>query len=92
MNKELHIWLITPDTECYTDYISTIEALHKGEDIINTTLTHFISFRYKRRIFIHTNKAEMHEITIGDCDGTNRQIREGYNIEKLLYSGEFNWF
>ena len=33
---------------------------------------------------------EIHEITIGDYAGTNREIREGHDLEQMLFSSEFS--
>lgn len=96
MQKRIHIWLDLvgyvddPDNLC-TTYMDTIEALNKDIAIVHTTQTHFCSFRYGRRVFVHVNGTE-HEITIGECEGTNKEIREAHNIEKMLLAGTFDWF
>lgn len=64
--------------------------LESKTPIIHTTQPHFCQFRYGR-IFVHYN-GTVHEIAKGKCEGTNREIKEGHNIEKMLLSGEFDWF
>ena len=70
--------------ECECRMISNKAELH-------TTLTRYLSFKYGERLFVHVG-SEVHEITIGECDGTKREIKKSHNIEKLLLSGEFEWF
>lgn len=91
-NREIHIWLDDAYSEksCLKTYFATERAIEYDYDVIHTTQISFCSFRYNRRIFIHVN-GNIHEIIVGDCDGTTREIKEFHNLEKMLISGEFNW-
>lgn len=95
--KEVHIWLDKVEFEKYEEstylcktYAETIVMLKSDVKEIHTTQTHFCQFEYGK-IFVHVN-GETHEITVGECEGTNRDIKPAYDIEKMLYAGEFSWF
>lgn len=75
----------------YKTYTETERAIERGDDVVYTTQTHFLSFRYAERLFVYVNGTE-HEITLGKCSGTTREIKESHNLEKLLLNGEFDWF
>ena len=95
VDKEIHVWLENNYTfDILTDFKSTNNAISNDIDIVHTTQTHFLSWEYNRRLFVHVTKDDLkgHEITLGKCEGTNREIRRGHNIEKMLLSGEFDWF
>ena len=92
--KELHIHLDLHECELIenTTFVTTEKALDKGEKLaIHTTQTHFCQFDYGRRLFVHAN-GEVHEITLGECEGTDKEIREAHNIEKILIAGTFSWW
>lgn len=65
-----------------------------------TTQPHFLNFKYSDRLFVvianRDNDGDIeystHEITLGECEGTDREITTSLNLEKLLYSGEFSWY
>jgi hypothetical protein len=97
--RELHLLMDSKSVEKYENcgntvhktYIETKNAVDSQTPLIFTTLTHFLSWNYATRLFVHIN-GEEHELTIGDCEGTTREIRAGHNLEKLLISGEFDWW
>lgn len=93
--KELHI--VLNDVEylngyfVYSGYFHTLEAIKSNEDVIYTSELLFCSFEWNRRIFVHYN-GEIHEITLGKCEGTNRELKQSHVLYKLLLNGEFDWF
>lgn len=89
-NGELHLHL-DDSINCLTTYCATEQAIKNGIVVVHTTIPHFLSWRLNRRLFVHVN-GEIHEITLEECEGTERLIREGHNIEHLLIAGEFSWF
>ena len=88
----------------YEDYISTKRAIEKAlesdeDEAIHTTQPHFLSFQYlPTRLFVHSyngddeENEEIHEITLENCEGTEKELRPAHNIEKMLLAGSFDWF
>lgn len=81
----------TTNETLFFTYEDTMREICDGLRDIYTTVPHFLNFKYAKRLFVHVDN-DIHEITIGKCDGTTREISESTNIEKLLNAGEFDWW
>lgn len=95
--REVHIWMDKIGFDEFentvylcTTYAETRVMIDAEQEVVHTTQTHFCQFEFGR-IFVHTN-GEVHEITKGECEGTEREIRQAHNLEKMLIAGEFSWF
>lgn len=96
-DKEYHLYLCRVfalfDTRfCYTvDEVET--AIKCGDSEIYTfqvvtCTTDLFSNGY--RIFVHVTPEDSFEITLGNCERTNREIRMGHCLWKMILSGEFD--
>lgn len=94
--KELHIHFWNDNVEylLVTDMFSIITVINNNETIINTTCSHSVHLSYwtnKYKLFIHPVVGDMFEIVIRTSEThTNREIKDGHNIEKMLLSVEFD--
>lgn len=94
--KEFHVWLDTIKfpalVTLQTVYDTTKAKLNCREDIIHTTQTAFLktSILDEYKLFVHRYGQQI-EITLGSCQGTDREIKAGDNLEKLVLAGEFDF-
>ena len=93
MCDELYLFL---DTECrgytgITTYRDTLYAINRNISVVHTTQPAFLQFKYAKRLFVVVN-TETHEITLGKCEGTDKEIHKAHNIEKMLLNGAFDWY
>lgn len=98
LKGELHIYMDADSVMAHTDpdpiildYITSKNAALSDQNIVRTIQVALCSWDYNRRIFIHW-KNECHEITLGECEGTDKEIRKAHNIMNLLLRGAFDWF
>ena len=89
--KEFHVYLDSYLGGFYT-YCGTLEALNSEQPFIQTTQLSFLSTALleKYRVFLHKGDKQI-EITLGECQGTDRIIKAGDNLEKLVLGGEFSF-
>ena len=74
----------------YTTYQETFQAINT-KSVVQTTQPAFLQFKYAKRLYVVVND-KIHEITLGKCEGTDREIHEAHNIEKMLLNGAFDYF
>ena len=103
LHLEMKLYDIEKGYYIYEDYIETKKMIQKAlndqdfDYIIHTTQPHFLSFDYlPARLFVHfynkDNQEEIHEITLGSCEGTDKELREAHNLERMLLAGSFDWW
>lgn len=94
-DRELHIHISqsTMEGKVLATYNAADYEARTSQNIVHTTQLACCSFKYNRRIFIHIHYGgEVHEITLGDCEGTKKRIDKSTDILDMLLSGEFDWF
>lgn len=95
MDKELHIYMYHPKEIacCSVSFNNTEKKINSDEPIIHTTQIHFCHNRYiydnGYTIYVHGENGRVIKIDKSGTTATNRLIREGHNLEKMLLAGEF---
>jgi hypothetical protein len=94
MAKEIHFYMDFPFDPVHTfkTYDGTKYAIEKGREIINTTSIANISFDLLDlgyRIFVHRNGRVL-ECKLGSMDGTEKEIRRGHNLLRLILGHTFD--
>lgn len=91
MCEQLILYLDEAPSIGCTSYQETLDWLKENPFMVPTTQTHFLQFKYAKRLFVRVN-GEIHEITLGKCEGTDREIRPAHNIEMMLLNGAFDYY
>jgi hypothetical protein len=76
--------------ETYRDTLHSLNCTDESGKVY-TTISSFLKFDYADRLFVHSDR-KIHEITLGDCEGTEKDIKIYHNLEKMLLAGVFKWF
>ena len=90
--KEIHFYKYY-NSDCIHSWRDTERAINSGKEYINTTQmgllsTNLIEMGY--HIFVHEDYDNFFEITLGDCERTDKEIRLAHNIFKMWMSGTFS--
>lgn len=93
MDKLLYVYL--NGTNKCKGYIKTNKDISSGIVEVHTNCTCFLTGRTMElgyRIFVITPDLVRHEITLGRCEGTEKELRLAHNFEKMLLAGAFDWW
>ena len=94
MDKEFHVWFNPnfkhPMWDRYSDVVRLIQS---GKDRIDTQNIIFADLRliteHGYRLFIHPEVGDVFEITLGECEHLDRDLRPVMNLLKMILNGAF---
>lgn len=95
MDKEYHLYLYPPDYVIGFWCLSLREIEYAIEnEFVRICTFQVIScttdlFRRGYRVFVHAAPDDEYEIKLGKNERTNREIKMGHCLYKLILSGEF---
>lgn len=94
---ELHVWLdsngCTGDPPVCGTFVGTEEYLDLNVRVIHTFQPHFFSTKYihKYELYAHKDGKVIHVQLGSNNPSTERDIKEGMDLENLLLAGEFDF-
>lgn len=87
-----HLYEYKSGREIYHGYEETFEAIESNIPVINTTQMSLLSTslieKGYRIIVVPCNKP-IYEITLGQCQNTDREIRKEHNLFRMWENGEW---
>ncbi len=92
MDKEFHLYLSKRPKSSIDAFDIVTALIELGVSPIHTTQLYACTtylFDQGYRIFVHDDDG-MFEITLGPCERTERIIKMGYNLPKMIATGEFD--
>ena len=95
-HPEFHLYLyeVSNGYPIVHSYEKVEKKLARHEHI-HTTQLYFCDgklFSEGYRIFVHPRAREKHEITLWDCEGTDRSIRPNHRLWHMIITGVFDWY
>lgn len=95
-HPEFHLYLYeVPSAYPFVHSYEKVEKKIARHEHVHTTQLCFCDgnlFSKGYRIFVHPRAREKHEITLSDCEGTNREIRPSHRLWHMIITGVFDWY
>ena len=95
-HPEFHLYLYeVPNAYPFVHSYEKVEQKLAQHESVHTTQLCFCDgnlFSKGYRIFVHPRSNEKHEITLLDCEGTNREIRPSHRLWHMIITGVFDWY
>lgn len=96
---EYHLYLYSVPITYLLDFVEDMQltvdqvnyAISIGRDVMTIQVCTISTLLFTKgyRIFVHDKPDSKFEITLGKCERTNREIRMGHNLERMILTGEF---